>query len=125
MVAKLLNPETLEVVKTYERQSFCRSASISPFAMNYDKPEFQRFHALIAGGQDARDVTTTASKEGGFETRLFDMVNEEELARVTGHFGPVHSVAFLPNGRGFATGSEDGYVRFQHFPLEYYGKNFE
>lgn len=28
-----------------------------------------------------------------------------------GHFGPINAVAYRPDGRGFCTGGEDGYVR--------------
>jgi translation initiation factor 3 subunit I len=75
---------------------------------------------LIAGGQDAKDVTTTKAKEGSFETRLFHLIYEEEMAQITGHFGPVHSISWAPDGRGFVTASEDGTVRLQRFPLEFY-----
>ena len=28
-----------------------------------------------------------------------------------GHFGPINSVMFTPDGKGYASGGEDGYVR--------------
>lgn len=81
-----------------------------------------KYHILIAGGQDARDVTTTQDQQGGFEVRLFNIIYEEELAQTKGHFGPVHSIQMCPDGRGFVTASEDGTIRLQRFPLEYYEK---
>lgn len=84
--------------------------------------ESDKYHILIAGGQDAKDVTTTKEQTGGFEVRLFHIIFEEQLAQTKGHFGPVHSVAISPDGRGFVTASEDGTVRLQRFPLEYFEK---
>ena len=49
------------------------------------------------------DVTTTASGAGKFETRFYHMVMENEFGRVKGHFGPVHTLAFHPDGRRYAT----------------------
>ena len=79
-----------------------------------------KYHIMIGGGQDARDVTTTKAKEGSFESRLYNMIYEEELTQITGHFGPVHSMEWSPDGRGIVTASEDGTVRLQRFPLDYF-----
>jgi translation initiation factor 3 subunit I len=54
---------------------------------------------IIGGGQDAMDVTTTASGAGKFETRFYDIIMENEFGRVKGHFGPVHTLAFHPDGK--------------------------
>ena len=43
--------------------------------------------------------------------RFYHLVFEEEFGRVKGHFGPINSLAFHPDGRGYASGGEDGYVR--------------
>jgi len=37
-----------------------------------------------------------------------------------GHFGPVNALTFSPDGKGFASGGEDGYVRLHHFDKSYY-----
>ena len=41
-----------------------------------------------------------------------------------GHFGPVHTSCFFPDGAGFATGGEDGYVRVYRFDKAYFAKGF-
>jgi hypothetical protein len=50
-------------------------------------------------------VTTTAAKAGGFEARFFHRIYQEEFGNVRGHFGPINSVAFAPDGRSFVTGA--------------------
>ena len=46
------------------------------------------------------DVTTTSVKIGKFDARFYDLVFEEEFGRVKGHFGPINSLAFHPDGEG-------------------------
>jgi translation initiation factor 3 subunit I len=74
---------------------------------------------LLGGGQDASSVTTTSAKAGGFESRFFHKIYAEEFGNVRGHFGPINSVAFHPDGRSFTTGGEDGYVRIHHLGEDY------
>ena len=85
----------------------------------------QKFHVLLAGGQDAREVTTTQATEGGFAIKLMSIIYNENLAEITGHFGTVHTLAFSPDGFTFASGSEDGYVHFHKLTPEYFTKKFE
>jgi WD40 repeat protein len=117
---KLINPRTFEVVRIFNYGKPCRGASISPL---YESTDMQKFHALIVGGQDAKEVALT--KEGGFEMKLMSIIFNESLADITGHFGTVHTVAFSPDGHSFASGSEDGYVHYHRFVPEYFTKRFE
>merc|ERR1712142_1296536 len=89
------------------------SASISPLMDDYP-------HVVVGGGQEAMEVTMTSSKIGKFDARFFHLVFEEEFARVKGHFGPINSLAFHPNGRGYASGAEDGFIRVHVFDDSYY-----
>lgn len=120
--AKLLHPQTLEPVRDFEFVKPCRAASISPL---FDSSDIQKFHVLLAGGQDARDVTTTQATEGGFQIKLMSIIYNESLGDITGHFGTVHTLAFSPDGFNFASGSEDGYVHFHKLLPEYFTKKFE
>jgi translation initiation factor 3 subunit I len=47
----------------------------------------------------------------------------EEFANIKGHFGPINSLCYHPDGNTFITGAEDGYVRINTFDEEF--KNFE
>lgn len=108
--AKILDTQTLEVLKTFTSQVPINSAALSP---THD-------HVLIGGGQEASKVTTTADKAGHFEARFFHKVYKEEFAQVRGHFGPINAVAFSPDGTAFASGGEEGYVRLHHFDADYF-----
>jgi translation initiation factor 3 subunit I len=89
--AKLVNPRNFEVIRNFVFKHPCRTASINPL---FDDPDQQKFHCILAGGQDAKDVTTTINKEGGFEISLMSMIYNEKLAGIGGHFGTIHTLAF-------------------------------
>jgi len=108
--AKLFDFDTLTPKKTYVTERPVNSASISP---KYD-------HVVVGGGQEAMDVTTTSSRVGKFDARFFHTVFEDEFGRVKGHFGPINSLQFHPDGNGYASGGEDGYVRLHVFDQSYH-----
>ena len=120
---KLLHPETFETVRSYGFGGRpCRTVAVSPL---HDSQEWQKFHILMAGGQDARDVAMTGESSGGFEIRLVSVIFCDQLSEIHGHFGPVHTVDFSPDGFAFASGGEDGYVHYHRFPPEYFTNDFE
>lgn len=102
-------------LKTYKTERPVNSAAISP----------NRDHVVLGGGQEAMDVTTTAARAGKFEARFFHLIFEEEFGRVKGHFGPINSIVFHPDGKSYASGGEDGYVRVQSFDQAYYDFQLE
>jgi translation initiation factor 3 subunit I len=105
---KLVDALSLKVIKTYESDKPCNDCGISPL-MN---------HVILGGGQDAQSITNIAHRQNKFDTRFFHMILEEELGSISGHFGPINSVAFASDGRGFATGGEDGFVKLYRFDTE-------
>jgi len=114
-LAKLWDVDSLKSLKTYTTERPVNSVAISPL---YD-------HVVLGGGQEAMDVTTTAAKSGKFEARFFHMVFEEEFGRVKGHFGPINSLAYHPDGRSYASGGEDGYLRIHTFDDSYHEFKFD
>jgi len=123
MTAKLWAMDKLECIQTYKTDRPLNDATISPL---YDDKSNPKMHVLLGGGQDAKDVTTTGSGAGKFEALLWHMVYEEEIGSVKGHFGPLNTISWLQDGRGFITGGEDGYVRVHHFDPDYFtSKKFE
>ena len=108
--AKLFDSETLECLKTYAADRPVNAAILSPILD----------HIILGGGQDAMAVTTTHSKAGKFDSKIFYKIYEEEIGGIRGHFGPINALAWHPDGRSFTSGGEDGYVRIHHFDNDYF-----
>lgn len=113
--AKLFDTESMQVLKMYKTDRPVNSAAISPI----------RDQVVLGGGQEAMDVTTTSTRTGKFDARFFHTIFEEEIGRVKGHFGPINSLAFHPDGKSYSSGGEDGYVRSHVFDKSYYEFEFE
>ncbi|MCJ1356371.1 MAG: translation initiation factor eIF3 subunit [Icmadophila ericetorum] len=113
--AKLTSARDLQVLKTYVADTPLNTAAITP------KKDF----VIVGGGQAAADVTTTSSRQGKFEARFYHKIFEDEIGRVKGHFGPLNTIAVDPQGRGYASGGEDGYVRVHHFDKGYFDFMYE
>ena len=47
-----------------------------------------------------------------------------DALQVRGHFGPINAVAYHPDGQGFVTGGEDGYIRLHRFDNDYLSNRF-
>jgi translation initiation factor 3 subunit I len=110
-----------ELLKVYKTDRPLNDAAIYPNVNVVDDDE-AKYHVLLAGGQDAKDVTTTASSSGKFEAVIWHLIFEEEIGSVKGHFSPINSVAWFPDGRGFVTGAEEGMVRVWHLDNGYFTK---
>jgi len=107
--AKLFDAHNYTLLKTYNVGRPINTVSLSPL----------KDEVLVAGGQSAESVTTTRVDSAQFRVRFFHLIFEEELGSIQGHFGPVNVVSYSPDGKGFASGGEDGYVRVHHFDQAY------
>lgn len=87
--SSIYETKTLTVLKTFKTDRPVNSASVSPI----------RNHIILGGGQEAMNVTTTSQKHEKFEVRFFHSVFEDEIGRVKGHFGPINTLAFSPDGK--------------------------
>jgi translation initiation factor 3 subunit I len=112
--AKVWDFHNFKLMKTFTCEHPINSASLSP-----------RFpHVLLGGGQEASQVTTTSGSTGKFEAKFFHEIYEDELGRVKGHFGPINSVAFSPDGASYVSGGEDGFVRLHHLDSDYLERDY-
>lgn len=78
---------TLKKLKEITVPTIVSAASLHP-----DK------HIFVCGGED-------------FKMYKYDYITGNEIESFKGHFGPVHSVSFSPDGELYASGSEDGTLR--------------
>ncbi|KAF3915086.1 hypothetical protein ABW21_db0208500 [Orbilia brochopaga] len=113
--AKILDVDNLKVMKQFVTDTPLNSAALTP------KKDF----VILGGGQEARDVTTTAARQGKFEARFHHKIFEDDIGRVRGHFGPLNTIAVHPAGTSYASGGEDGYVRLHHFDKAYFDFMYE
>jgi len=117
----VIDPDTFEVLQTMFPQDPTRnlnSCKISPLFSLSDEGE-EKYHSILAGGQESRDVTTTHAKKGGFDILFYNLMFGEELGAVQGHFGPINTLAFDPFGRIVASGAEDATIRLHKLEEEY------
>ncbi|KAJ1975921.1 translation initiation factor eIF3 subunit [Dimargaris cristalligena] len=114
--ARIYDSNTLECIKSYPTDTPLNSAVIVPAIKEF---------VVVGGGQEAMQVTTTSQRQGKFECRFFHKIHEDEVGRVRGHFGPINTIAFHPDGKSFSSGGEDGYVRVHHFDPDYYTFKYE
>lgn len=77
-------------------------------ALSHGFEEDDKSWLVVAGGIDPKDVTTTKPQEGEFNVELCSPLGEQWHS-FQAHFGPVQTLAALPNG-AFVSGGEDGCV---------------
>eukprot|EP00923_Selenidium_pygospionis_P034496 GHVN01060106.1.p1 GENE.GHVN01060106.1~~GHVN01060106.1.p1 ORF type:complete len:188 (+),score=22.46 GHVN01060106.1:402-965(+) len=116
--AQLWETHTFEKIKTYESDRPLNACDISPAWNNGDH---RRPHILIGGGQEARDVAESGT-EGKFQAVFHHLIYGGEIGQVKGHFGPINSLKYMPDGRGFASGGEEGTTRLWRFDDECWNK---
>eukprot|EP01059_Diplonema_ambulator_P022395 TRINITY_DN37689_c0_g1_i1.p1 TRINITY_DN37689_c0_g1~~TRINITY_DN37689_c0_g1_i1.p1 ORF type:complete len:336 (+),score=100.27 TRINITY_DN37689_c0_g1_i1:53-1060(+) len=110
--AKLLDARDLSIIQSYQNEFPVNDAFITNNnVMN---------HVVMGGGLDAQSITNVASHQNKFDIKFMHKVFGEELGTTAGHFGPVNALAGEPNGLGFASGGEDGFVRLHHFDSDYF-----
>ncbi|KAJ1926367.1 translation initiation factor eIF3 subunit [Tieghemiomyces parasiticus] len=114
--ARVYDANSLECLKMYSTDTPLNSAAIVPALKEF---------VVVGGGQEAMNVTTTSQRQGKFECRFFHKIFEDEIGRVRGHFGPINTIAFHPDGKSFSSGGEDGYVRVHHLDPDYFKFKYE
>lgn len=105
----IMSDETIDELKCIKHPTNCNTAAFNPV-----KP-----HVCCGGGQEAMDVTTTAASQGYFEAFIYNMITADKVAMFKGHFGPINTLAFSPDGSQICTGGEEGYIRLNPLDQSY------
>eukprot|EP01123_Difflugia_compressa_P002060 TRINITY_DN12782_c0_g1_i1.p1 TRINITY_DN12782_c0_g1~~TRINITY_DN12782_c0_g1_i1.p1 ORF type:complete len:350 (-),score=52.08 TRINITY_DN12782_c0_g1_i1:34-1083(-) len=113
--AKIIDTRTFEVVKEFDTGRPLNAASLSPLMD----------HLIVGGGEQADAVTQSNANASHFKMRFYHTIFGDELGSIMGHFGPVNCLTFSPDGRSFASGSEDGSVRLHYFDQSYFDRTDE
>jgi translation initiation factor 3 subunit I len=103
--ARLYDTKTMKCMKVYKTDRPVNAAIISPLMP----------HVILGGGEEAMNVTQTHTRQGKFESIFYHLVYQDQLGTIAGHFGPINTLAYNPDGKSFASGAEDGYVRLHIF----------
>lgn len=77
--------------------------------------------ASVALHSGERRFVTGGSNQNDTWVRIWDFDKDEELETNKGHHGPIWSASFSPDGKLYATGSEDGTVKLWKFAQGPYG----
>ncbi|OCK77224.1 serine/threonine kinase receptor associated protein-like protein [Lepidopterella palustris CBS 459.81] len=83
------------------------------------KTPYEIASVALHGGQ--RKFVTGGSSQNDTWVRVWDFDEEKELEMGKGHHGPIWSVSFSPDGKLYATGSEDGTIKLWKFTTGPYG----
>jgi WD40 repeat protein len=107
----LSDPETLAPIKKYGFNNIpARAVGIYPLYKQNPFSDSIKYHIAVGGGIDAKDVALQKS-ETGYYIRILNFVTGDTPLECPGHFGPIHSIAYSPDGKSFATASEDSTIR--------------
>lgn len=108
--AKLYDLASWKHLKTFISDKPINTAAIHPYLNT----------VVLGGGQHARDVTTTGAEKGLFDVEFMHIVYQEKIGLIkTGHFSPVNSIVFSPDGKYFVTGAEEGNSRIFKFDEDF------
>ena len=57
-----------------------------------------------------------------FTSRFFSYNTEKFFGSISGHFGPIRYININPDGKSFATASQDGTIRIYYFNDDHHPK---
>jgi len=122
--SRVVNANKFDEFVTFKPQNPTRNINACKFLPNLSCNDMSKlkFHAVISGGQDSRNVTTTNAKEGGFDLEFVNFLTGTSSLSLKGHFGPVNTLAFTANGKILASGAEDSTVRLHIIEDEIFDK---
>ncbi|CAK7273502.1 hypothetical protein SEPCBS119000_005691 [Sporothrix epigloea] len=82
---------------------------------------FQLSHGVASVGLDLKGRKFAVGEEPGTWVRVYSWDDGSEIDILKGHHGPVWSIAFSPDGKLYATASEDGTIKMWKNCEGFYG----
>lgn len=111
--ARLFNTESMQCIRIFRSDKPLNCAILHP-NLNC---------LMVAGGQSARDVTTTSHGKGKFEVQFYHTIYGEKIGEIrTGHFSPINYLAIARDGSFWASGAEEGTVRLFKMEADFESK---
>ncbi len=108
---KIINLENFQVEKTIENIVPCNYAAFSPV----------RNYIIIGGGLDAMLVAQKANND--FTSRFFSAKTGKYIGCIGGHIGPIRYLNINPDGKSYASASQDGTIRIYYFNDDHYSSS--
>ena len=114
---KIVDPENLNILRFFKQEVPMNSVSVSPlFAA--EKPKDIKYHVITGGGIPA--IYAAMSKAAGFEAHICNVMDGKEIGKMLCHFGPINTMQFFKDGRGYVSAGEDGFVVIVRFDESYF-----
>jgi translation initiation factor 3 subunit I len=92
LVGKVLDPETLEVIRYYKYEVPMNAVAISPLLNN---ERLTKPHLIVAGGIPARETART--KFQGFDIHICNIIYEEEVGKFLSKYIHPYTYRFKSN----------------------------
>lgn len=109
-----INPSSIEISRDGSILTVANGANVSFFEMDTLK-KIKEITVPTAGKLAAAslhpDKNFIVCGGEDFKIYKFDYITGNEIESFKGHFGPVHTISFSPDGELYASGSEDGTLR--------------
>lgn len=108
------NPSSIEISRDGSILTVTNGANVSFFEMDTLKKIKEITVATdgkLAAASLHPDKNFVVCGGEDFKIYKFDYITGNEIESFKGHFGPVHTISFSPDGELYASGSEDGTLR--------------
>ncbi|EHA46615.1 serine-threonine kinase receptor-associated protein [Pyricularia oryzae 70-15] len=89
--------------------------------MNEELKRIKLTHGIASVALDLKQRKFAVGEEPGTWVRVYSYEDEKEIDVHKGHHGPVWSIAFSPDGKLYATASEDGTIKLWKNCEAFYG----
>jgi translation initiation factor 3 subunit I len=89
LVRQLYFAPEMKFVRTFKSDTDVNAGAISPI----------KRHIVLGGGPPAVDIAKQDAGPGKLDSKFYNAVTGEEFGRISGHFGPIQTMAIHPDGR--------------------------